>query len=124
MSTVLRWVLLPFLLLAGVTIVSMAGELLRVRGIFDYNVLFHNPVMSRLGIIDNVLQVVITINSIFLVLFGVPGALVLFDLKRTLRRFCVLTRPRVRPGLDPPAAYPPGAEAGVAADGKGMVFVF
>src|SRR5438128_1666820 len=38
MSTVLRWVLLPFLLLAGVTIVSMAGELLRVLVIFDYNV--------------------------------------------------------------------------------------
>src|SRR6516164_8835879 len=73
MSAVLRWVLLPFLLLAGVTIVAIAGEILRVTGIFDYNILFHNPLMSRLGIITNVLQVVIAINSIFLVLFGFPA---------------------------------------------------
>src|SRR5262249_41982024 len=85
-SALLRWVLLPFLLLAGVTMVAIAGELLRVVGIFDYNILFHNPLMSRLGIIDNVLQVVIAINSIFLVLFGVPAAIVQRDLKRPLNR--------------------------------------
>ena len=32
MSTVLRWVLLPFLLLAGVTVLAIAGEMLRVAG--------------------------------------------------------------------------------------------
>src|SRR5262245_48984824 len=90
MSALLRWVLLPFLLLAGVTMVAIAGELLRVLGIFDYNILFHNPLMSRLGIIDNVLQVVIAINSIFLVLFGIPAAVVQRDLKRTLVRFRLL----------------------------------
>jgi UDP-2,3-diacylglucosamine pyrophosphatase LpxH len=41
MSAVLRWVLLPFLLLAGLTMVAIAGELLRVVGIYDYNILFH-----------------------------------------------------------------------------------
>ena len=49
MSTVLRWVLLPFLLLSGVTVVAIGGEILRILGIFDYNILFHNPLMSRLG---------------------------------------------------------------------------
>ena len=82
MSTVLRWVLLPFLLLAGVTILAIAGEVLRIAGIFDYNILFHNPLMTRLGIINNVLQVVIAINSIFLVLFGIPALLVQRDLLR------------------------------------------
>src|SRR5215472_3795405 len=91
MSTVLRSVLMPFLLLAGVTMVAIVGELLRVIGIFDYNILFHNPLMSRLGIINNVLQVVIAINSIFLILFGVPAAVVQRDLKRTLGRFRLLT---------------------------------
>ena len=56
--------------------------------------------MSRLGIIDNVLQVVIGINSIFLVMFGVPIALVLHDLTRTLRRFHVLTNHWMMPDLD------------------------
>ena len=91
MSAVLRWVLLPFLLLAGVTMLAIAGELLRVVGIFDYNILFHNPLMNRLEIINNVLQVVIAINSIFLVLFGIPAAIVQRDLMRTLKRFRLLT---------------------------------
>ena len=91
MNTVLRWVMLPFLLLAGLTTLAIAGELLRVTGIFDYNILFHNPVMRRLGIINNVLQVVIMVNSIFLILFGIPAVLVQRDLLRTLSRFRLLT---------------------------------
>jgi hypothetical protein len=67
----LRWVLLPFLLLAGVTVLAILGEILRVAGIFDYNIIFHNPLMSRLGIIDNVLQVVITINSLLFLICSV-----------------------------------------------------
>src|SRR5262245_45909300 len=39
MSTVLRWLFLPFLLLAGVTVVAIAAEVLRVLGVFDYNIL-------------------------------------------------------------------------------------
>ena len=38
--------------------------------------MFHNPLMSRLGIIDNVFQVVIAINSVFLILFGIPALVV------------------------------------------------
>ena len=105
MGTILRWVLLPFLLLAGVTCVAMAGELLRVLGIFDYNILFHNPLMSRFGIIDNVLQVVIGINSVFLVLFGVPTAIVLHDLIRTLKRFQLVTSQGITPNLDSEEPY-------------------
>ena len=40
MGTTLRWLLLPFLLLSGVTVVAIVGELLRVLGVFDYNILF------------------------------------------------------------------------------------
>src|SRR5262249_55752484 len=90
MSKVLRWLLLPFLLLAGVTVVAILGEVLRVLGIFDYNILFHNPLMNRLGIIDNVLQVVIGINAVFLILIGVPLRLVLRDFTHTMRRFHLL----------------------------------
>ena len=72
MGTALRWFLLPFLLLSGVTVVAIVGESLRVLGIVDYNILFQNSLMSRLGIIDNVLQVVIAINSIFLIYSDCP----------------------------------------------------
>jgi len=124
MSTVLRWVLLPFLLLAGVTVVAIAGEMLRVLGIFDYNVLFHNPVMSRLGIVNNVLQVVIGINSIFLILFGVPAALVYRDLSRTLKRFHLLTGARALADLDCEDSYLKAAHGVFESDDKVAVFIF
>jgi hypothetical protein len=124
MSVVLRWVLLPFLLLAGVTMVAIAGELLRVLRIFDYNILFHNPVMSRLGIIDNILQVVIAINSIFLVVFGIPAALVQRDLMRTLKRFQLLTSYGKTPNLDSDEPYLKAAREVFKSDEKVVVFIF
>jgi UDP-2,3-diacylglucosamine pyrophosphatase LpxH len=124
MSAVLRWVLLPFLLLAGVTIVAIAGELLRVVGIFDYNILFHNPLMNRLGIIDNVLRVVIMINSIFLVVFGIPAAVVHRDLKRTLVRLRLLTDYGITPNLDSEECYLKAAQQVFQADDRVAIFVF
>jgi len=124
MSAVLRWVLLPFLLLAGVTIVAIAGEILRVTGIFDYNILFHNPLMSRLGIITNVLQVVIAINSIFLVLFGFPAFLVQRDLLRTLKRFRLLTGHGMIPNVDSEESYLKAAQKVFQSDPAVAVFIF
>jgi len=124
MGAVLRWLLLPFLLLSSATIVAILGELLRVLGIFDYNILFHNPLMSRLGIFDNVLQVVIAINSVFLLLFGVPMALLLHDLTRTLRRFHVLTSHWTVPNFDSELCYLEAADAVFKKDASVAVFVF
>jgi hypothetical protein len=80
--------------------------------------------MSRLGIIDNVLRVVIAINSIFLVLFGAPMALILHDLTRTLRRFRVLTNHWMMPDLDSEACYLKGAQDVFTGDDRIAVFVF
>src|SRR5215510_9716957 len=124
MGTTLRWLLLPFLLLSSVTLVAILGELLRILGIFDYNVLFDNPLMNRLGIIDNVLQVVIAINSVFLILFGVPMALLLHDLKRTLRRFHVLSSGWTVPDLDSELSYLQAAEEVFKRDDRVAVFIF
>jgi UDP-2,3-diacylglucosamine pyrophosphatase LpxH len=115
MSTLMRWLLLPFLLLTGVTVIAIIGELFRILGIFDYNVLFHNPVMSRLPIVDNVLQVVIEINSMFLILY---------DLMRTLRRFRLLTSHGAEPDVDSSESYLRGAQEAFRNDDKVAVFVF
>ena len=124
MSVALRWVLLPFLLLAGATMIAILGEVLRVAGIFDYNIIFHNPLMSRLGIIDNVLQVVITINSIFLILFGIPAFFVERDLMRTLHRFRLQTSHGMSPNLDTEEPYLKGAKEVFQEDCKVVVFIF
>jgi UDP-2,3-diacylglucosamine pyrophosphatase LpxH len=124
MSVALRWVLLPFLLLAGATVIAILGEVLRVAGIFDYNIIFHNPLMSRLGIIDNVLQVVITINSVFLILFGIPAFFVERDLMRTLHRFRLQTGRGMSPNLDTEEPYLKGATEVFQADNNVAVFIF
>jgi UDP-2,3-diacylglucosamine pyrophosphatase LpxH len=124
MSVALRWVLLPFFLLAGATVIAILGEVLRVAGIFDYNIIFHNPLMSRLGIINNVLQVVITINSIFLILFGIPAFLVERDLMRTLHRFRLHTSHGMSPNLDTEEPYLKGAKEVFQGDNKVAVFIF
>jgi UDP-2,3-diacylglucosamine pyrophosphatase LpxH len=124
MSKVLRWLLLPFLLLSGVTGMAILGEVLRVLGIFDYNILFHNPLMNRLGIIDDVLQVVIAINAVFLVLIGVPLLLVLRDFTRTLRRFHLLTSGGLKPDLDSDEPYLRAAQEVFQKDDQVAVFIF
>jgi len=124
MSAVMRWLLLPFLLLASVTVIAIIGELFRILGIFDYNILFHNPVMSRLPVVDNVLQVVIEINSMFLIFFGVPTALVIYDLMRTLRRFRLLTSHGADPDAVSSESYLTGAQEAFRNDDKVAVFVF
>jgi UDP-2,3-diacylglucosamine pyrophosphatase LpxH len=124
MNAVLRWVLLPFLLLAGVTVVAIAGEILRVMGVFDYNILFHNPLMSKFRIVNNVLQVVITINSIFLIMFGIPALLVQRDLLRTLRRFRLLTDRGMTVNLDSEESYLKAAQKVFQSDPEVVVFIF
>jgi UDP-2,3-diacylglucosamine pyrophosphatase LpxH len=124
MSTVMRWLLLPFLLLASVTVIAILGEVLRILGIFDYNVLFHNPVMRRLPIVDNVFQVVIGINSMFMIFFGLPMMLVVYDLMRTLRRFRLLTSHGAEPDVDSSESYLRGAQEVFRNDDKVAVFVF
>jgi hypothetical protein len=107
-----------------VTLVAILGELLRLLGIFDYNVLFDNPLMRRLGVIDNVLQVVIAINSVFLILFGIPMLLLLHDLKRTLRRFHVLSGGWTLPEFDSDLSYLQAAEEVFQRDDRVAVFIF
>jgi len=125
MSSVLRWLLLPFLLLTGVTGVAILGEILRVLGVFDYNILFHNPLMDRLGIIDNVLQVVIGINAVFLIVIGVPLLLVLRDFTHTMRRYHLLTSGGPKPAdLDSEEPYLRGAQEVFQKDDKVAVFIF
>jgi UDP-2,3-diacylglucosamine pyrophosphatase LpxH len=124
MGTLMRWLLLPFLLLAGVTVIAILGEFLRILGIFDYNVLFHNPVMSRLPIVDNALKVVIGINSMFLIFFGVPMAFVVYDMMRTLRRFRLLTSHGAEPDVDTSESYLRGAQEAFQNDDKVVVFAF
>ena len=60
----------------------------------------------------------------FLFFFGVPTALVVYDLMRTLRRFRLLTSHGVEPDVDSSESYLRGAQEAFRNDDKVAVFVF
>jgi hypothetical protein len=67
---------------------------------------------------------VITINSLFLILFGIPALVVERDLMRTLHRFRLQTSHGVTLKLDSEAPYLKGAQEVFQADDKVAVFIF
>ncbi len=90
MSPLLRWMLLPFLLLSGLTLFVLGGSALEYFNITGSNIFLDNRIFNALGIVGNLFQIVLTINAIILLIFivlSIPLGFVLRDLKRTLKRF-------------------------------------
>ena len=90
MSPLLRWMLLPFLLLSGLTLFVLGGSALEFFNITDYNIFLDNRIFNALGIVGSLFQIILTINAIVLLIFlalSIPLGFVLRDLKRTLKRF-------------------------------------
>ena len=90
MSPVLRWVLLPFLLLSGVTLFVLGGAALEYLNITDDNIFLNNGIFDALGVVGNLFQIILTINAIAMLVFlalAVPIGVVLRDLKKTMKRF-------------------------------------
>lgn len=90
MSPVLRWILLPFLLLSGVTLFVLGGAVLEYFNITDDNIFLNNRIFDALGIVGSLFQIILSINAIVLLVFmalAIPGSFVMRDLKNTLKRF-------------------------------------
>ncbi|MCK4823733.1 metallophosphoesterase [bacterium] len=90
MSPLLRWMLLPFLLLSGLTFFVLGGSALEYFNITDSNIFLDNLIFDSLGIVGSLFQIILTINAIALLIFlvvSIPLGFVLRDLKRTLKRF-------------------------------------
>lgn len=90
MSPILRWILLPFLLLSGVTLFVLGGSALEYFNITDDNIFLNNWIFDSLGVVGSLLQIILSINVIALLVFlamAIPVGLILKDLKQTLKRF-------------------------------------
>ena len=93
MSPLLRWILVPFLLLLSVTLVVMAGAGLESLGITKTNVFLDNRLFGALGYFGSLVQLVLTVNASILTMMAalaVPLWLLSRDVRRTLKRFHVL----------------------------------
>jgi UDP-2,3-diacylglucosamine pyrophosphatase LpxH len=96
MSTWLRWLILPFLLLSGLTTFVLAGAALEWLGITQTNIFLYNGLFASLGYLGNLVQIVLIINALVYVILGVlfvPLSFILRDIKKTLKRFRLIIHP-------------------------------
>ncbi len=96
MSPLLRWLILPFLLLSGFEIFVLAGAALEWLGKTNTNIFLNNRVFSSLGIIGNLVQMILVINSVLTVIFialAVPLYFIWRDFKSALERFRIVLNP-------------------------------
>ncbi len=97
MSPWLRWVILPFLGLWELSLLVLAGGALEWFGVTETNIFLNNTLFASLGYLGNLVQIVIILNTIiFLVLavLLVPILFIIRDVKKTLKRFRVITHPQ------------------------------
>ena len=90
MNIVLRWVLLPFLLLLTVTLLALGGEVLRFLGVFNVNVLLDNPLTRALGLFGDIVRWILTASMFvwfFVLAISVPLYVIYRDVRRALVRF-------------------------------------
>jgi UDP-2,3-diacylglucosamine pyrophosphatase LpxH len=96
MSPLLRWLILPFLLLSGLEIFVLAGAALEWLGKTDTNIFLNNWLFSSLGFVGNLVQMILIINTILFVNFvalAVPLYFIWRDFRSALQRFRIVLNP-------------------------------
>jgi len=93
MGLVLRWLLLPFLLLFGVIVIVFAGRALEAAGILRTKI-FHMELKSRFGLTGRLVDWVLWVNGVvitFLLVLAVPLWLLARDVRSALHRYGIDT---------------------------------
>jgi UDP-2,3-diacylglucosamine pyrophosphatase LpxH len=96
MSPLLRWLILPFLLLSGFEIFILIGAALEWLGKTDTNIFLNNRIFDSLGLVGNLVQYILIINTVLFVNFialAVPLYFIWRDFKTTLERFQIVLNP-------------------------------
>jgi UDP-2,3-diacylglucosamine pyrophosphatase LpxH len=96
MSPLLRWLLLPFLLLSGLTTFVLVGAALEWLGITTSNYFLNNRVFAHLGILGSLVQLILIVNTVVFVVFAalsVPLYFIWRDVRATLQRFRIVLDP-------------------------------
>jgi UDP-2,3-diacylglucosamine pyrophosphatase LpxH len=126
MSTWLRWLILPFLLLSGLTTFVLAGAALEWLGITRTNIFLYNGLFVSLGYLGNLVQIVLIINAIVYVILSVlfvPLSFILRDIKKTLKRFRLVIHPDDL-GTGKEQSYVDAAQAVFERDPDTVIFIY
>ena len=125
MNPLLRYAVLPFLLLFAVSAINLIGLVLEASGILGSRVFLDDRLLLPLGLPGRVLGFVFTINAVIicvLVLVSIPLLVFAHDVRRTLVRFGVLnTNPAIG---ETDATYLEAAKEVFASDPEVVVFIY
>lgn len=93
MAPLLRYVLLPFLLLFSFSVLVFAAGMLESAGIVDFNIITGNRFFLWLGTVGDLLAFIFTVNGAilsFLLLLAVPLYFIIRDIRSTVSQYNVL----------------------------------
>jgi UDP-2,3-diacylglucosamine pyrophosphatase LpxH len=125
MNPLLRYAVVPFLLLFAASFVNLIGLVLEASGILDSRVFLDDRLLLPLGLPGRVLGFVFTINAIIicvLLLISIPLLLFALDVQRTLVRFGVLNTSSAIGESD--ATYLEAAKEVFASDPEVAIFIY
>ncbi len=108
MSPLIRWILVPFLILLTITILALIAQGLKFVGIFDANYLLNNPLTRSLGIFGNAIQIILTVSMIFwffIIAVSIPIFFIYRDIRRMLIRMQILPATKDVPLYAPNDGY-------------------
>jgi UDP-2,3-diacylglucosamine pyrophosphatase LpxH len=126
MSPLLRWLILPFLLLSGFELFVLGGAALEWLGKTDTNIFLNNRLFSSLGIVGNLVQLILIVNTVLfvnLVALSVPLYLIWRDFKATLERFRIVLDPSEL-SSEKEAQYLEAAQGVFAQDPGTVIFIY
>ncbi len=126
MSPLLRWLILPFLLLSGFEIFVLIGAALEWLGKTETNIFFNNQLFTALGIVGNLVQLILIINTVLFVNFvvlAIPLYLIWRDFKATLQRFRIVLNP-AELSSEKEQQYLDAAGRAFARDPETVIFIY
>ena len=125
MNPLLRYAVVPFLLLFAFSVINLIGLALEASGLIGTRVFLDDRILGPLGFAGRVLGVIFAINAVvicLLVLVSIPLLVFAHDVRRTLVRFGVFS---VNPAIGTPdTTYLEAAEKVFTSDPEVAVFIY
>ncbi|MDD5556121.1 MAG: metallophosphoesterase [bacterium] len=124
MTPILRWFLLPFMLLFGFSAIMLAGRRLEEYGVLRTQV-FRKSLRDRFGLPGRLIDLVVWVNGIvlaFLVVLAIPVLFLTRDIHSTLRKYGIETAEGLK--ADKEGEYLAAAEKVFAEDPAAALFIY
>jgi UDP-2,3-diacylglucosamine pyrophosphatase LpxH len=127
MNFLLRWLLVPFLLLLTITAAAMLAQLMQFAGIFDVNILLDNRFLRGIGIAGDIVRWILLASMIvwtFVFAVSLPLYFIYRDVRATLSRMQIIPAYKSAPTNEANNIYLDRARAVFQENPQVCVYIF